>query len=168
MTPPLQCPRCVGLPMERMRTLRGELDCCKGCRGHWVGGPSLSQATAAVAEWVQRPRPPGSCAQRLHVLRPGQAVCSHCPQPRLRCPACTVLLTPVRVAGVAVDVCLECPGVWLDAGELITLTRAREGVPVLRESGVARRDGRVEVVDGALDLVDAVEAVIDTLRSLAD
>lgn len=39
-------------------------------------------------------------------------------QPKRTCPACETPMSTVRVAGVAVDGCDACGGVWLDAGEV--------------------------------------------------
>ncbi len=36
----------------------------------------------------------------------------------MRCPLCNVAMREVRRRGVKIDVCPECRGVWLDAGEL--------------------------------------------------
>ena len=36
----------------------------------------------------------------------------------MQCPHCGVLLTEILKAGVPVDVCDQCRGIWLDRGEL--------------------------------------------------
>ncbi len=36
----------------------------------------------------------------------------------MKCPVCNNLLTHVERAGVAIDLCPECQGMWLDRGEL--------------------------------------------------
>ncbi|HET9450836.1 MAG TPA: zf-TFIIB domain-containing protein [Aggregicoccus sp.] len=188
MIPELRCPRCPDQRLQRLRTLRGELDHCSGCRGHWVCGVAFSQAAAPVAEWARRPRPADHCLQGLHVLAPGQELCGHCPQPRLDCPSCAGRLTPVGVAGVVVDICARCPGVWLDAGELASLKRAREEAPLRRElpiflpvpsaskrrlySAVDEAGDALEVVELGFDAVglvsDGVDFVLGALASLAE
>jgi Zn-finger nucleic acid-binding protein len=188
MVSELRCPRCPDQRLQRLRTLRGELDHCPGCRGHWVCGLAFSQAAAPVAEWTRRPRPADHCLQGLHVLAPGQALCAHCPQPRLGCPTCAGRLTPVGVAGVVVDICTRCPGVWLDAGELASLKRAREEAPLhralpafgsvltaseqQRSSAVERAGNAIDVVELGFDAVglvsDAVDFVLGALASLAE
>lgn len=40
------------------------------------------------------------------------------------CPRCEHDLQKLELNGITVDVCLECIGVWLDAGELESLIRA--------------------------------------------
>ncbi|HEX8069506.1 MAG TPA: zf-TFIIB domain-containing protein [Pyrinomonadaceae bacterium] len=44
-----------------------------------------------------------------------------------KCPRCGVALTEVEHAGVKIDRCPKCHGVWLDAGELEQLTKRAEG-----------------------------------------
>jgi Zn-finger nucleic acid-binding protein len=43
---------------------------------------------------------------------------------RRDCPRCRRGLAPLAIADVTVDVCMECLGVWLDAGELSSLVQA--------------------------------------------
>jgi Zn-finger nucleic acid-binding protein len=44
-----------------------------------------------------------------------------------KCPRCATALTEVEHAGVKIDRCSKCHGVWLDAGELEQLTKRAEG-----------------------------------------
>lgn len=44
---------------------------------------------------------------------------------RLPCPGCRALMRPLRLHGVFVDLCFSCGGLWLDGGELRTLSRGR-------------------------------------------
>ena len=44
----------------------------------------------------------------------------------MRCPLCDVPMREVRRRGVKIDVCPECRGVWLDAGELEKLLAGAE------------------------------------------
>jgi Zn-finger nucleic acid-binding protein len=152
--------------MQRLPTLGGELDHCPGCRGHWVCGPALSQAASPVAEWARRPRPPNVCLQGLHVLPAGQEACSHCPRPRLDCPTCEGRLAPVGVAGVVVDLCLRCPGVWLDAGELASLKRAREARPLRSELPIFLPVSEQQATSTVEKVGDALEATCDAFELL--
>ena len=43
----------------------------------------------------------------------------------MKCPKCGADLTEVSREHVAVDVCGECGGIWLDAGELELLSKVR-------------------------------------------
>lgn len=36
----------------------------------------------------------------------------------VRCPSCDIVMTPQSRAGITVDICLKCKGVWLDPGEI--------------------------------------------------
>ena len=45
----------------------------------------------------------------------------------MRCPLCNVPMREVRRRGVKIDVCPECRGVWLDAGEMEQLLSSAEG-----------------------------------------
>lgn len=44
----------------------------------------------------------------------------------MRCPLCNVSMREVDRRGVRIDVCPECRGVWLDAGELDKLLATGE------------------------------------------
>ncbi len=45
----------------------------------------------------------------------------------MKCPRCGVLLNEIMKAGVHVDLCDQCRGMWLDRGELDTIVaRIRE------------------------------------------
>ena len=44
----------------------------------------------------------------------------------MRCPLCNVKMREVPRRGVKIDVCPECRGVWLDAGEMEKLLEGAE------------------------------------------
>lgn len=44
-----------------------------------------------------------------------------------QCPCCDTLLAPDSAAGVQVDACPKCAGIWFDGGELARLAQARPG-----------------------------------------
>ena len=44
----------------------------------------------------------------------------------MKCPKCGADLAEQRMGSVAVDVCPDCHGMWLDAGELDLVRKARE------------------------------------------
>jgi hypothetical protein len=49
----------------------------------------------------------------------------------MRCPKCGLQLQEVKYSGVDVDVCFACNGIFLDKGELETITRhEKDGVMV--------------------------------------
>jgi uncharacterized protein len=41
----------------------------------------------------------------------------------MRCPKCGMELIEVEYKGVKIDECSECEGIWLDAGELETVSK---------------------------------------------
>ena len=41
----------------------------------------------------------------------------------MQCPRCNVLLNEIATAGVLVDLCDTCHGLWLDRGELEKIAR---------------------------------------------
>jgi Zn-finger nucleic acid-binding protein len=106
---------------------------------------------------------------------------------RLACPGCRASMRPLRLHGVLVDLCFSCGGLWLDGGELRTLSRGRHdelgghtppvlvvepasgavvdtarlgrgsSVVVFREPGAAREAALVEVF-AATDALTAIDA----------
>lgn len=52
----------------------------------------------------------------------------------LACPACHSILEPVDYAGLHLDVCPECAGIWFDSGELLALARSSSGTMEALES----------------------------------
>ena len=45
----------------------------------------------------------------------------------MHCPKCGMSLIEIDYNGVLIDKCSACSGVWLDAGELETITRMEKG-----------------------------------------
>jgi hypothetical protein len=41
----------------------------------------------------------------------------------MRCPKCGMELIEINYKGIKIDECSECEGIWLDAGELETVSR---------------------------------------------
>ena len=57
----------------------------------------------------------------------------------MRCPKCGMELIEIDYKGIKVDKCSECEGIWLDAGELETVSRLeKSGLDKL--FGVFRRE----------------------------
>ena len=64
----------------------------------------------------------------------------------MRCPRCAAALVERTRVGVAVDVCDDCRGVWLDRGELDKILAAlREGE---QERAIVRAARRARPEDG--------------------
>ena len=47
---------------------------------------------------------------------------------QIECPNDTALMVPTDFAMTVVDICPECGGVWLDAGEIATLKLAENNI----------------------------------------
>jgi uncharacterized protein with PIN domain len=45
----------------------------------------------------------------------------------MKCPKCGADIAEQRIGPVTVDVCPECNGMWLDAGELEMIAKVKEG-----------------------------------------
>jgi len=45
---------------------------------------------------------------------------------QMRCPKCGLELIEIDYRGIKVDKCSECEGVWLDAGELETVSKLEQ------------------------------------------
>ncbi|PYT07902.1 MAG: hypothetical protein DMF49_06680 [Acidobacteria bacterium] len=54
----------------------------------------------------------------------------------MRCPKCGMELAEVTFRGVRIDRCTSCAGVWLDAGELETLSGAEPEGLLARLAGL--------------------------------
>jgi ribosomal protein L37AE/L43A len=46
----------------------------------------------------------------------------------MRCPKCGMELIQIEYKGIKIDECSECRGIWLDAGELSTVSKLEKGV----------------------------------------
>ena len=96
----LDCPKCQGRLYERALKSSGiRIDACPSCRGMWFEWGELEKHL----EPAERDFTP-----------PADAVASG-----RRCPLCAIAMSTFRYRGtdVAIDVCEECGGVWLDVGE---------------------------------------------------
>ena len=49
------------------------------------------------------------------------------------CPSYRRRMSPVRVKGQPVDLCLGCGSLWVDEGELVAMERAAAGVKLEKE-----------------------------------
>lgn len=65
---------------------------------------------------------------------------------RIPCPGCTGAMRPLRLRGVAVDLCFGCGSLWLDRGELRALS--------------AGRHDEVGIVEGVVDVAAPAAVVV--------
>lgn len=76
-----------------------------------TGGMVVALAFAGVMNLASEPHADPAVARRE---RPGGTV--------MKCPKCGTLLNEVAKAGVLIDVCDHCLGIWLERGELEKIT----------------------------------------------
>ncbi len=48
----------------------------------------------------------------------------------MRCPKCGMDLSEIDYKGITIDKCFHCNGIWLDAGELETISKLEQSVMV--------------------------------------
>jgi Zn-finger nucleic acid-binding protein len=124
------CPRCQTLLSAGDGALLE--DVCGRCRGRFLP-PDVTERVVVDELGVDRA-----------TLK---EIASHFSGVRVACPGCRAPMRPLRLHGVLVDLCFSCGGLWLDGGELRTLSR-----------------GRHDELGGHTPPVLAVEAVADTVR----
>ena len=73
---------------------------------------------------------------------------------RIRCPKCGMPLLEFTFRGVRIDQCAGCEGIWLDAGELKRVLRARPGPDISLELALEQAWAEAE-----LKGLDAAEAL---------
>jgi Zn-finger nucleic acid-binding protein len=136
----MQCPKCKGATRV-VRARRGdpasgeapvptgdlELDRCGSCRGTWYDRHELDQLLGRdlSGEFGRQPRRTSrrtACAQCGAPAADPAPSCLGCGASlAAQCPRCAVELETVRLAGVELDVCPACGGLWLDESEALTL-----------------------------------------------
>jgi hypothetical protein len=57
------------------------------------------------------------CRKLGHLVPRAMAACASCRSAPVGCPACGSRLSLVVTSACAIDICVQCEGVWLDAGE---------------------------------------------------
>jgi Zn-finger nucleic acid-binding protein len=98
-----------------------DADVCARCGAIWLDGHELAEVSPEL----------GGLPQRLDEIRamgaPGKGI--------PRCPRCGNEPLEIALLDVAIDVCPDCAGVWLDGGEYEALARAAD-----EDDGLAPRD----------------------------
>lgn len=108
------CPKCEA-PMRATEWNDVPVNACRGCGGHWLdvrlleSQPDVTRATE----------------QALDALIAAFAIPSDAPtQPTTHsCPTCKGLLSASESHGIELDFCFRCRGLFLDAGELESITK---------------------------------------------
>jgi Zn-finger nucleic acid-binding protein len=91
-----------------------EIDHCLACRGTWLDAGELEQLTELAGA------PSGELSRALEFSREGSRT-------RRRCPRCPRRLREITIHDVVVDRCPSGHGLWLDEGEMETVTRSATG-----------------------------------------
>lgn len=109
-----------------------ELDVCPRCRGVWFDAGELEQFPdrPSVRVFMSSARQAASrCRKTGHLVPRALAVCATCRSAPVSCPACGSRLSLVAAGPCAIDVCTQCEGVWLDAGEMELLRGVKGPAP---------------------------------------
>jgi Zn-finger nucleic acid-binding protein len=104
-----------------MRGAGVEIDVCPRCQGTWLAGGELKHFPnhAALRPYLaQAKQAPSRCRKQGHQIPRAMVACATCRGAPLSCPACGARLGLVATSTCTIDVCSQCEGVWLDAGEL--------------------------------------------------
>ena len=97
---PIDCPRCFAQCIRQTRA-GVEIDICPKCYGIWLDKKEL-------VKLIHNPS--------MHDKLTRYAVVES--KSKLVCPRCGGLMNLENADKVQVDVCIECKGIWLDAGEM--------------------------------------------------
>ena len=189
------CPVCLVVKMDKVRvdgsathgTPAGQpliLDHCSRCGGMWFElgevqrlrrqRPEVLRARVPVRDRKHR----AQCHSCRAFLDRDSPVCGACgAKTQLACPACERPMMRVPHAGVTLDICTKCKGVWFDHHEL-------EAIWQMERSRVAARSderGGFDVVaedllwmapdaafEGATGAAHIVDAAIDTAPALTE
>jgi Zn-finger nucleic acid-binding protein len=156
------CPVCVGAIMDKIE-LEGEgnvltLDHCPRCGGLWFERGEVGQLAARKASSL-RPHVPeraervrAQCIECHTPIDRDAEACEACGRRNaLNCPVCDEVMDRRAHAGLILDFCKRCHGVWFDNAELSAIWRVNLAAA---SANVSRRRGR-----GA----DAVAATGDVL-----
>jgi Zn-finger nucleic acid-binding protein len=136
----MQCPKCKGRTRP-VRARRGvpetgdkpiptgdlELDRCGSCHGTWYDRKELDQllgrdVSGQLEGFRRAPTHRTVCLQCGSAAPETGRECSGCKASLdASCPRCSRGLEAIRVAGIELDVCPACAGLWLDQSEALAL-----------------------------------------------
>lgn len=115
----MRCPTCkkVDLQQKRIKESEAAVDYCSKCRGVWFDADEMNQV--------------------LDVASKGLDVPKDAKLTRFRCPKCELPLYAFRYPQtfVEVDMCGQCPRLWLNPGEFKEIKMVR---------GMLARKGKLE------------------------
>lgn len=124
------CPVCLGIPLSKIRFKNKAgaeliLDSCKRCGGIWFDRDEVQLLRQMPADLLNehvtlQASDYMMLCHQCHQLMPRNAdKCSHCNHKNsLDCPICHKTMKTREYAGLKLDVCQDCDGVWFDNIEL--------------------------------------------------
>jgi Zn-finger nucleic acid-binding protein len=153
------CPVCLGIAMQKTTVRSGgvavTLDVCPRCGGIWFERGEARQLArqSPDALWKEVPRradpvrpPCHGCGALLDRNAEQCPVCGH--RNVLRCPSCDQEMERRAHAGLVLDLCRNCQGVWFDNAELSELWRLNLAAATERASKRPGRGADALVVGG--------------------
>ncbi|MFO0554269.1 MAG: zf-TFIIB domain-containing protein [Polyangiaceae bacterium] len=135
----ISCPR-DGIELEIHHKAAGkfEVDVCPRCSGVWLDSAELAELCPTASHLPER-RDEFALTPELDGVEP--LVCPRCTAPER---GARVLAKPVQVAGLLLDFCLVCGGVWLDAEDATEILR-EPGAPPAPRSATPFRQSAIEL-----------------------
>jgi len=98
-----------------------EIDVCPQCHGVWLDAAELAVflRSASLKERFMWHPDTAQTQQQRDAVRAG----------RRRCPRCHYFMEGIGFAGVTLDCCVQCEGLWFDDGELrLVVERYKRGM----------------------------------------
>lgn len=159
-SPRLPCPVCLGATMDRVPVgPRGALllDVCRRCGGAWLehGEVQRLRAVKPAQLWKRVQKRSRAAVVRCHgchgFMERGEEKCPACGWGgTLDCPACQRPMRTASHAGLRLDVCGGCRGVWFDHHELAAVWGAAFALAAGAGGAALRPGGRAAgVAEGA-------------------
>lgn len=156
----LPCPVCLGVQMEKVSMGRAGsqlvLDHCTRCGGVWFEKGEAQMLTRQSPSDLWKhipplkiiPRPP--CHGCGTPLDRDAAVCAVCKRKNeIACPACDRTMERREHAGLVLDVCARCKGVWFDHAELKSVwSLSAAGMQQRGRPGLRGSAGQAAVIGG--------------------
>ena len=187
------CPVCVGIPLEKLRFQKRDgtllvLDHCKRCQGMWfdyrevnmlrqMPPQLLADKVAFKNEAFMMP-----CHQCHQLMSREEKACPHCKHRNiLDCPVCEKPMKVKPYAGLKLDLCRQCQGVWWDSHELAQLWHIHQkqlpGVPMGSAGsggsiwGPSVHHGGMDPLDDVMNMwiaLEVIEAAPEIAMGMAD
>ncbi|HOU54184.1 MAG TPA: zf-TFIIB domain-containing protein [Myxococcota bacterium] len=111
------CPVCQ-VPMQTVVQHRQEVDQCPRCGGRFYDAGELESMLQLVR-----------CFEEVSLDEPDV---ESIPDEEVRrvetCPVDGAVMEPQDIAGIVIDRCPRCQGLWLDRGEVVALKIAEDGI----------------------------------------